>query len=50
MVWSPEGVLRAMSFRFKNIALAALCCVLTTGLSAWADTVKTNPVTGESET
>ena len=39
-----------MSFRFKTIALAALCCALTTGLSAWADTVKTNPVTGESET
>lgn len=39
-----------MSWRFKNIALAALCCVLTTGLSAWADTTKTNPVTGETET
>lgn len=25
-----------MIFRFRNIALAALCCVLTTGLSAWA--------------
>lgn len=25
-----------MIFRVKNIALAALCCVLTTGLSAWA--------------
>lgn len=39
-----------MIFRFRNIALAALCCVLTTGLSAWADTTKTNPVTGETET
>lgn len=39
-----------MSFRFKNIALAALCCALTTGLSAWADTPMTNPVTGETET
>ena len=25
-----------MIYRVKNIALAALCCVLTTGLSAWA--------------
>ena len=39
-----------MIFRFRNIALAALCCVLTTGLSAWADTPMTNPVTGETET
>ena len=39
-----------MSWRFRNIALAALCCALTTGLSAWADTPMTNPVTGETET
>lgn len=39
-----------MSWRFKNIALVALCCALTTGLSAWADTTKPNPVTGETET
>ena len=39
-----------MSWRFKNIALVALCCALTTGLSAWADTAKPNPVTGETET
>ena len=26
-----------MIFRVKSIALAALCCALTTGLSAWAD-------------
>ena len=38
-----------MSFRFKNIALAALCCVLTTGLRAWAAD-RINPVTGETET
>ena len=39
-----------MIFRFRNIALAALFCALTTGLRAWADTVRANPVTGESET
>ena len=38
-----------MSFRFKNIALAALCCALTTGLRAWAAD-RINPVTGETET
>ena len=39
-----------MIFRVKSIALAALFCVLTTGLRAWADTDRTNPVTGETET
>ena len=38
-----------MSWRVKNFALAALCLAMTTGLGAWADFAKTNPVTGETE-